>query len=447
MYETCFSPLDRLCADASTAARELGGSTVETFVREHDGRTIPCIRFGLPRDIELLLIASDGYPGTPPVLLVTGPDGTTTQVNLEWNVALAAEQRLLTALREHFRGAPPYSVAFGPHPDLPLTTDPEVARMAGWVRFFSGAGSHSEAVARSLFARSSGLVSERLAQRSALIVGLGSGGSYVTENLVRSGLGRVVIVDGDSVEMSNLCRTTFSVEDLGMNKARAVARRLLNINPTVQVVAHEDDLVSLGAARLSELVESVDLVIGLTDDPYAQSRLNHFARHHGKPAVFAALYRGAQGGEVILCVPGRTPCLECATGGVRDALGGRAGEVDYGTGRLSGEAALAADIHHLDSATIKLSLGLLLADEPELAVSSFASKALDLGFSYLCMSMAPDYWVFPTVFGDTPGQFGYQAMWFTVTSREDCTVCGEPAAQENPTRFPLALPRLSALVR
>ena len=104
MYETCFSPLDRLCADASTAARELGGSTVETFVREHDGRTIPCIRFGLLRDIELLLIASDGYPGTPPVLLVTGPDGTTTQVNLEWNVALAAEQRLLTALREHFRG-------------------------------------------------------------------------------------------------------------------------------------------------------------------------------------------------------------------------------------------------------------------------------------------------------------------------------------------------------
>ena len=60
MYETCFSPLDRLCADASTAARELGGSTVETFVREHDGRTIPCIRFGLLRDIELLLIASDG---------------------------------------------------------------------------------------------------------------------------------------------------------------------------------------------------------------------------------------------------------------------------------------------------------------------------------------------------------------------------------------------------
>jgi len=60
-----------------------------------------------------------------------------------------------------------------------------------------------------LFARSAGILSEQLLEKSVMVVGLGSGGSYVTECLARSGVGRFVLLDGECVEADNLCRTTY----------------------------------------------------------------------------------------------------------------------------------------------------------------------------------------------------------------------------------------------
>ena len=133
-------------------------------------------------------------------------------------------------------------------------------------------------------------------------------------------------------------------------------------------------------------------------------------------------------------LPGRTPCYRCSTGGLR-GLTGSQGEgsrsLDYGTGRLTGETALAADIHHLDSATVKLSLSLLLGKLPEASLSRFAEDALAHQFSYLCLSMSPDYWFFPQVFHDTPGQYAYQGVWLTIQHNSDCPVRGDPAHRDS----------------
>ncbi|MEI8186924.1 MAG: ThiF family adenylyltransferase [Chlorobiaceae bacterium] len=293
-----------------------------------------------------------------------------------------------------------------------------------------------------LFARSAGILSEELMEKSVLVVGLGSGGSYVTESLARSGIGRFVLVDGENVEAENICRTTYYTGDIGCTKVSALTRHLQNINPTVEIMPCETDLAGVGHERLGAVINSVDLIIALTDDPYAQSRLNHYAYYCNKPALFAALYRGAEGGEIIICIPGKTPCMECATGGVREALSRPDADVDYGTGRLSAEPAIIADIHHLDSATVKLALSLLQQNRPELSVSKFLASALAQKLSYLCMSMVPDYWVFPEVFRNTPGQHGYQSMWFTVESRDECPFCSSTAEREDPSKFPLALPKI-----
>lgn len=293
-----------------------------------------------------------------------------------------------------------------------------------------------------LFARSAGILSEQLLEKSVMVVGLGSGGSYVTECLARSGVGRFVLLDGESVEADNLCRTTYYSGDIGCTKVSAISRHLQNINPTVAITPFETDLAGVGHKRLAAMVNSVDLIIALTDDPYAQSRLNHYAYYYNKPALFAALYRGAEGGEIIICIPGKTPCMECATGGVREALSRPDAEIDYGTGRLSAEPAIIADIHHLDSATVKLALSLLQQDRPELSVSKFLASALAKKLSYLCMSMVPEYWVFPEVFQNTPGQHGYQSMWFTVESRVGCPFCNSPEEREDPSNFPLSPPKI-----
>lgn len=424
-----------------SCALSLGGRSAECFNKSFDGRNIPCVRFILDPEIELLFLGSNGYPGVPPVLLITYADSPTVQMSLDWNLSIPSDQRLLSALQARFKGPSPFFLVYGPSVQMALDTDADTAHKAGWDWYFSGQPQKSDAIQKSLFARSSGLLSEHLLGRTVMVVGLGSGGSYVTECLVRSGVGNLVLVDGECVELENLCRTTYYLNDIGSTKVQAITRHLLNINPSVNITQFDVNLADIGHEKLGSVIDSVDLIVALTDDPYAQSRLNHYAYFYNKPALFASLYRGAQGGEIIICLPGQTPCLECVTGGVRSALSRPDSEINYGTGRLSGEPAIIADIHHLDSATVKLALSLLLQDKPELAVSGFVSAALAVNFSYLCMSMVPDYWVFPQVFGKTPGQYGYQSIWFTAESSENCPICGLVERRENPSHFPLSPPR------
>ena len=78
----------------------------------------------------------------------------------------------------------------------------------------------------------------RLRQSSVAVFGLGGVGSYVFEALLRAGVGRLMLVDGDVVEESNLNRqllATLSV--LGMSKAEAAAARARRINPDCVVEA------------------------------------------------------------------------------------------------------------------------------------------------------------------------------------------------------------------
>ena len=439
---TISTAIEMLNSHALDCSAVLGGGRVDCFTFTYGDRETPCVRFTVPKEVELLLLASGGYPAVPPILLVTVQASQTIQKDLEWNLSLPAEERLLHALQKWFQAPPPYTIKYGPSIDLLMTADAGKAKIAGWPQYFSGKSENSEVIQKSLFSRSSGILSNLLSEKKVMIVGLGSGGSYVAECLARSGLGKFILIDGDIVEAENLARTTYYVGDIGSKKVDAIARHLININPLIDIQKFDHELSHIGHTTLAELFQSIDLLVALTDDPYAQSRMNHYSYFYAKPALFAALYRGAQGGEIIICIPGETPCLECATGRVREKLSRPTADVNYGTGRLSGEPAIIADIHHLDSATVKLSLSLLLRGQEGLLVPKFIETALSNKFTYLCMSMVPEYWVFPQVFADTPGQHGYQSMWLTVEGTNDCPFCGPDGERENPAHFPLSPSRI-----
>lgn len=77
---------------------------------------------------------------------------------------------------------------------------------------------------------------KRLQQAHVLIAGLGGVGSYVAEQLVRSGIGHLTIVDGDAVQASNRNRQLPAlVSTTGQSKADVVAKRLLDINPQLEL--------------------------------------------------------------------------------------------------------------------------------------------------------------------------------------------------------------------
>jgi len=77
---------------------------------------------------------------------------------------------------------------------------------------------------------------ERLQKAKVMILGLGGVGSYVCEALVRAGVGTLILVDHDVIEMSNLNRQLFAThETIGRLKVNVAKERALTINPQAQI--------------------------------------------------------------------------------------------------------------------------------------------------------------------------------------------------------------------
>ncbi|GEJ56047.1 ThiF family adenylyltransferase [Anaeromyxobacter diazotrophicus] len=439
-----------LLRDLERLQGELGGEAPEVFVTDLGAGPAPAGRLALP-GLELVLVASEQYPHLPPVLLATCEGGPTEQLDLRWPLALPDGERLPAALREHLAPPGPYRRGFGPAGGPALTGDEERARRAGFTpRYQAGdPDARGAALAARLLARGEGLVSAELRGRCALVAGLGSVGSYLAEQLVRAGVGAVALVDPEAVEPENLSRTCYEAADVGAPKVEALARRLLRVAPALRCEARATAVEDLSPLELDALVGGADVVLAATDDPAAQRALDRFAYARGRPALFVGLYAGARGGEVIVTVPERTACYLCATRTrhqAERAAGAVARPVDYGTGRLQGEVALAADIQHVASAGVKLALSLLLPPGGPAALAGFAEEPVAAGASYLTLSTVPRYWFYPELFGEVPGQGAYQAVWLTPSRDPACPVCGDRAARVDPREVPLRAPSREAVL-
>lgn len=105
------------------------------------------------------------------------------------------------------------------------------------------------------------LQSELCGQKTA-VIGVGALGSCVAELLVRGGVEDVLLVDYDALEAGNLVRHTLTAQEIGRNKADAVADRLRRASPMARVRAHSGAL-PIGT-RLQELLEPCGIVIDCT---------------------------------------------------------------------------------------------------------------------------------------------------------------------------------------
>ena len=80
---------------------------------------------------------------------------------------------------------------------------------------------------------------EYLKNCHVLVVGLGGVGAYATEMIVRAGVGRITIVDADTVNRSNINRQLPALHStIGQSKVDVVAARLLDINPDLQLTSY-----------------------------------------------------------------------------------------------------------------------------------------------------------------------------------------------------------------
>lgn len=112
---------------------------------------------------------------------------------------------------------------------------------------------------------------ERLQMARVAVVGLGGVGGFAMEALARSGIGTLRIIDVDTVQRSNINRQIIALEStLGSPKVDAAATRLRDINPSIQVEAHQEFFHSDTAdrllnARLDFVIDAIDAVLPKTE--------------------------------------------------------------------------------------------------------------------------------------------------------------------------------------
>jgi sulfur-carrier protein adenylyltransferase/sulfurtransferase len=127
----------------------------------------------------------------------------------------------------------------------------------------------------------------RLGAAAVLVVGAGGLGCPVLQYLAAAGVGRLVIVDHDCVEESNLHRQPlYRMSELGQRKVDAARAALLARNPQVRIEAVAERLTAANAARLTQ---AADVVVDAADSLAVTYILSDACQHGGTPLVSASV--------------------------------------------------------------------------------------------------------------------------------------------------------------
>lgn len=161
----------------------------------------------------------------------------------------------------------------------------------------------------------------RTAGAKVLVAGCGALGNEALKNFALFGVGRIVLIDRDRVEKSNLTRSVlFTPADAasGRLKVEAAADGVRRLNPDVRVLPIAGDVChDLGLGLLREM----DAVVGCLDNRYARYCLNRLCMRAGVPWIDGGII-GLEGTARVFA-PGRS-CYACSLGeeGLRDLAAG-----------------------------------------------------------------------------------------------------------------------------
>lgn len=149
----------------------------------------------------------------------------------------------------------------------------------------------------------------RICEASILVVGAGGLGCPVALYLGASGVGRLVLADGDTVDLTNLQRQIgHATAAIGENKADSLARAVRAINPGISVVPVRH---ALTGPALDEAVEAADLVVDASDNFATRHAVNRACVALGRPLVSGAAIGFSGQLAVFDSRRGESPCYHC----------------------------------------------------------------------------------------------------------------------------------------
>ena len=148
----------------------------------------------------------------------------------------------------------------------------------------------------------------RLAAAKVLVVGAGALGNEVLKNLALLGVGQILVIDFDTIELSNLSRSVlFRAAHQGQAKAEVAAKMAQELNPDCRIVGRQANvLTEIGIG----LIRDLDLTICCVDNREARLWINRLCWKAGKPWIDGGIQE--INGVAKVFVPGSGGCYECA---------------------------------------------------------------------------------------------------------------------------------------
>jgi molybdopterin/thiamine biosynthesis adenylyltransferase len=254
-----------------------------------------------------------------------------------------------------------------------------------------------------------------LSSKTVALIGAGSIGSAAAEALAAYGIRRLVLVDRDRLRSHNFARHRVHPENVGRFKVNALATRLAERDPRMEVEAMPIDIV-YDADYVRPMLREVDAVLVSSDGVDSRRAANHLSRRAAKSVVFACVLADGAFGEILRIRPPRTGCLLCAraelvaTGGIspEPAL-----DLGYGTGsRHLPMTAVGGDLGLVGQFAAKVAVATLLDD------LGYREQRLPGDHAILGLQPKPD--MAPPFDIERAGEVRWRAL---PPPREDCPTC------------------------
>ncbi len=192
---------------------------------------------------------------------------------------------------------------------------------------------------------------EKLLAARVLIIGLGGLGSPVAMYLAASGVGQLVLVDHDKVDLTNLQRQiVHTTGGVGRGKTESAAQTLQALNPDTRITTINH---KLEGAALAEQVRQADAVVDTTDNFASRFTINEACMRAGKPLISGAVVRFE--GQVAV-FPSDGPCYRCLY-----SEGGGADEACATFGVLAPAVGIIGSIQAVETLKVLLGIGQTLA--------------------------------------------------------------------------------------
>lgn len=150
---------------------------------------------------------------------------------------------------------------------------------------------------------------KKLLKSKVTLIGCGALGSVIANNLVRSGVGELKIIDRDFIEKNNLQRQIlFDEKDIKQNLPKAVAakKKLSKINSEVKISAYVEDVTH---QNIESFIKDADLVMDGSDNLYVRFLINDACIKLNKPWIYSAVISSY--GYSMPIIPFKTPCFRC----------------------------------------------------------------------------------------------------------------------------------------